>query len=61
MYQKIEIDNKYYNAVTSRESQIGYLQKLLAKVVKKSQKIGLTINCKQTECMIVNKESPTYE
>lgn len=33
MYQKMEIDNKYYNAVASRESQIGYLQKLLAKVV----------------------------
>lgn len=33
------------------------LQELLDKIVKESSKKGLTINCKQTECMDVSKRN----
>ena len=32
------------------------LQAMLEKVVDKSRKMGLTINCKKTECMVISKQ-----
>ena len=33
------------------------LQNLLTKVVEESKRKGLTINCKNTECMVISKQS----
>ena len=32
------------------------LQAMLEKVVDESRKMGLTINCKKTECMVISKK-----